>query len=372
MELNAQQVRWQRIRRSGLIDRFASPEECAERLLGVQAQMMTAALLAIWARTEGSTFVSLDGLLHRDKTLVRIWGQRHTLHLYPATLWPLIHSVRSDIPTWWEQSIIRNGGDLDGYKKAVAHAEKMLRANETLGRSDLKDSDYAFSERHLSPWGGLFAELVHKGRACLVDRKNGEARYAHRERWLPDLPFETVTADKAGIEICRRFFSTYGPATLQDFAYWEGCRVADARRYLETVRPHLTEVTVGGVQHFLAKDALSGDLDSAPTPGKWPVLLVYRFDPLVLAHKDKSWLVKPENYNKVWRPAGHIEGMIIDKGQGCGIWRFEKKSKLDLLVQYFGKPSGKVEKAVDRHGKKLAGFFQVPFGSVRPATLVVD
>ena len=44
MKITAAQVHWFRLRRSGLVQPFATPEETAGRLIGVQAQRPAAAL----------------------------------------------------------------------------------------------------------------------------------------------------------------------------------------------------------------------------------------------------------------------------------------------------------------------------------------
>ena len=46
--------------------------------------------------------------------------------------------------------------------------------------------------------------------------------------------------------------------------------------------------------------------------------LLGRFDPLLLAHRDKDWVVPAKYYNRVWRPAGHIEGVVLESGPGRG------------------------------------------------------
>src|SRR5204862_2483298 len=49
-----------------------------------------------------------------------------------------------------------------------------------------------------------------------------------------------LTEDDALAELARRWFTTRGPATLRDFAWWSGLRTPDARRALGAVQPELS------------------------------------------------------------------------------------------------------------------------------------
>ena len=83
---SAAQIRWFRQRRSGLVRRLPSPVASARRLLGVQAQLAPAASLAFWNRTADCTAEALEEARVRHRTLVRMWGQRNTVHVYDATV----------------------------------------------------------------------------------------------------------------------------------------------------------------------------------------------------------------------------------------------------------------------------------------------
>jgi hypothetical protein len=101
----------------------------------------------------------------------------------------------------------------------------------------------------------------------------------------------------------------------------------------------------------------------------WPLHMLYRFDPLLLGHKDKSWIVPPAHYSRVWRPAGHIEGVLLARGQAVGAWRYVRKgSKLDIVVQPFRQPSKRLVAQVERTAARVAAFFGAQPGAVEWVT----
>jgi uncharacterized protein YcaQ len=360
MKLSNEQTRWFRLRRSGLVEPFSSPEAAASALAGVQAQILPAAGLSLWNRTTGLTHQTFDNLLHRQRTLVKLWGQRHTLHLYPSEEWPLLHAALAGQPTWWERQAAQKGLDPTPYRATLTRLANLLRERGTLGRSDLRDTDLGLDEEHFSSWGGIFASLVRAGYACHAGQVGNEGRFAHREHWLPDLVWNPPPSDEANIELARRYLAAYGPATVQDLAYWRGTGVGNARRWLAALGDAVTEVEVKG-QNLLA---LRADLEllheTPPLSDAWPVQLLYRFDPLLLGLKDKSWIVDSAFYSRVWRPAGHIEGTVLEHGRIMGTWRYDwKGSGLVVSVFPFNSLPAETREAVARHALGVAEFFGV-------------
>src|SRR3954466_425429 len=66
----------------------------AEHVLGVQAQVMSAAELSLGARVEGLKRADVQRALWQDRTLVKIWAMRGTIHLFAAEDLPLIVAAR--------------------------------------------------------------------------------------------------------------------------------------------------------------------------------------------------------------------------------------------------------------------------------------
>ncbi len=368
MNLSETHLRWFRLRRSGLTQPFTSPEEAASALAGIQAQILPAAALSLWNRTVGLTYAAFDKLLHQKRSLVKLWGQRHTLHLYPSQEWPLIHGALAGQPTWWERQATKNGADLATYRATIVQLAELLRQRGTLSRSDLRPSGLVLDEAYLSSWGGIFANLVRAGYACHAGQDGNEGRFAHREYWLPDLVWNPPASLEANAELTRRYLRAYGPAAVQDLAYWRGARVGDARRWLAALGDEVAEVEAEG-QTLLALRADTDALyETPPERAAWPVRLLYRFDPLLLGIKDKSWLVDPACYSRVWRPAGHIEGTILEHGRLAGTWRYDRQgSGLVVTVFPFTPFPEHVRTAVERHAAGVAEFFGLPLAEWRMA-----
>ncbi len=375
MRLSEVQIRWFRLRRSGLVEPFASPEIAAQALAGVQAQILTASMLALWNRTAAGagTEQEVAARLFETRTLVRLWGQRHTLHLYDMADWPVVNAAHANRRTWWERDAEKDPlVEIAAFRRGVASAAALLRERGTLSRKELRASGIPLPERLLSPWGGVFAELVRRGEACHARWDGGEARYAHREHWMPVMPWSLPTARDANLELARRFFRCYGPASVGDLAYWRGAAIGDARHWAAELGAELIEVeaeTPSGSRKLLA---LAGDQaalsEMPPEREAWPVRMLGRFDPLLLAHRVKDWVVPADAYDRVWRPAGHIEGIVLESGRAVATWRYERigAGQLSIRVFPFRPPLPlRVSKEVRQQAKRVAQFFGLRLAGVR-------
>jgi hypothetical protein len=363
-------MRWFRLQRSGLVTPFATPEAAAAALFGIQAQILPAGALALWNRTIGLSEDGFNHLLYTERTLVKLWGQRGTLHLYASRDWPLLCAARSINRTWNEQQVADEEGAR--HEALVEQVAALLKERETLGRSDLRAAGLELDDHHYSAWGGIFADLVRRGYACHAGRVGNEGHFAHRERWLPDLTWHPPGADEANIEVMRRFFAAYGPATIQDFSYWRYVPLAHIRPWQQTLAAELTEVEVEGRPMFVLRSGLDELLAQPPERAAWPIQMLYRFDPYLLAHKDKGWVTDSDFYKQIWRPAGHIEGIVLAHGRAAATWRYDRKGRgLVITVAPFKKLPRSVQRAVEQRAPQIALFFGAPLLDISFKTPVV-
>lgn len=359
MKLTRQQAAWFRFRRSGLAAPFESAEAAARALVGVQAQLLPAAGLALWNRTRGFDLREMERLVFDARSLVRFWGQRNTLHLYPTSDWPLLHAALQDRMAWFEGGFLKRGGDPKRFEEAVERTARRLRGASSLCRDDVRDLEMGLEELSERYWSGLFMSLVRRGLACHAEPGAGnEARFAHREVWKPDLNWNPPSMEKAKTSLTRRYFRSYGPAEARDLGYWWGTSAAKANRLIQTLRGELVEVDLQGRELL----ALREDVPelTEPAPKRWPVRLLYRFDPLLLGLKDKSWLLPAHFYNQVWRSGGHVEAVLLVKGRVAGTWRYNRRNQgLEIVVRPFAKLGKTVGDAVHRQARSVARFFNL-------------
>jgi len=140
--------------------------EAVRRTLGIHAQVMSAAELSIAARVDGLSPQDVQSALWRERTLVKTWVMRQTLHLIPTTDFPIYIAARRLTDINWPSIFERSG-----IKRALFDAY-LSAASEILNSGPLTRQQFveAVGERLKSPelhdllakgsWGIAFKPLA--------------------------------------------------------------------------------------------------------------------------------------------------------------------------------------------------------------------
>src|SRR5690242_4632233 len=195
---------------------------------GVQAQVSTAAGLAIGARVADVTQWGVREELWQRHGLVKTYSLRGTLHLHPADEMPLWTAARRALPDW------REGRWRAAYGLEPERADAVLAAmadaldGRCLTRAELADAvaERAGSwarERMASVWADLIGMGFEAGLLCFGPSRGSSVTFARLDQWI-GRGEEEIDPDTALATICRRYLAAYGPATHRDFAEWFGGR----------------------------------------------------------------------------------------------------------------------------------------------------
>jgi hypothetical protein len=366
MDLTADQVAWHRMRRSGLIEPFASAPEAAAALLGVQSQFVTPSGLSLRNRLASDfTESDLDRLLHDERVLIRTWGQRNTVHVYSVADWPTFTAATQRLSLFQERYLKHCGGSADDLRDAVVLTGQLLRDRDRACRADL-----LAAEPSLTAWtqigNGLMMDLARQGLSCHAGLEGGRSYFAHRDVWLPGLGWDPPSPEAAGISLTSRYFGTYGPATVRDLAFWFGGKMKEAKAWVAALGDELVEVRVGS-ETLLASAVDLDEIAQEPPPrADWPLRLLHRFDPLVLCHKGKSWLIDERHYKAVWRKAGYVEAVLLMEGRIAGVWRYDKKGKgIDITLEPFEKLPAGIASILEPQALDVADYLGVELRSFK-------
>jgi len=80
------------------------------RIAGLHAQVMSSAELTLWARLDGLEPDAVRRALWEERTLIKTWAMRGTLHLLPAAELPLWQAARRTTRLWEAASWLRGFG----------------------------------------------------------------------------------------------------------------------------------------------------------------------------------------------------------------------------------------------------------------------
>jgi hypothetical protein len=305
-----------------LIHRPASatdPAEIARSIAGAQAQDVYAGPLTFRSRSRKLTAADIERARTEQRSLLRTWVMRTTIHLIPTDDWgwwlPLFEP---GIERWSRRRMTQLGMPEAKQDRALAVVGQALADEGPLTRSEARER-VAAAGIELDSHTGMHLVLtaVVSGIACLGPDKGKTTCLVRREDWLGEPP--AFDRDRALAELARRYLGGFGPATERDFAYWSGLPLRDVRAGLESISGEIEQVRVGDEEML----ALRGSLPRLPATGQ--VRLLGNFDTYLLGWKDRSFSVSGEHAQHVKEGGGGwIRPVIVEDGIVVGGWRSKR------------------------------------------------
>jgi hypothetical protein len=353
IELGWDQVHAFRLARHGLDERRPrSGAEVSRRINGIQAQVMSAAELSIGARSTSVSPAEVQGALWEERSLVKTWAMRTTLHLLPAGDLPLfMAAVRRRSPSYQKRWSKYFGIDELGLGELVAAVGEALDGR-CLTRRELAEAVVRrvkgiTLEHLLSGWGTFLGLPAREGKLCFGPSLGTSVRFVRPDQWLGS--WREVDQLEAEKEMLRRYFRVNGPAVRRDFQVWLGG--TPSLPAWKAVLPELVEVSVEGRQGWL----LASDVEAMRVArfGDEVRLLPFFDHYLLTHHSGREHLVADEHKAKVYRVAGWVSPTVLIRGRIAGTWDLTKDV---VTIAEFRPLSAKERRGVAREVERLGHF----------------
>jgi hypothetical protein len=342
-ELSWAQVRSWRLARHHLDGRAPARQLLAavKEIGGVQAQVLSAAGLAIWNRVDGVERATVDAALWKKKTLVKIWAMRGTLHLLPADEMPMWCAANSTRQLYWHPAWLKYHGVGAAELQAIIDAVPQALDGKQLTREQLAGEIVRITKRpHLAEllrlgWGALLKPSALAGHICFGPSQGTNVTFVRTDQWLGR--WKTVDPAEAVPEVARRYLHAYGPARREELAGWWGVKAPQGRAMLASLGDEIEQVDVEGWRGFMLARDVARVMEQ---PEADSVRLLGNFDPLVvLGRKYAGYALKPAHRTQVHRTAGWVSPVLLVNGVVSGVWALDTSGR-KLEVKLFS-PLGK-------------------------------
>jgi hypothetical protein len=343
--------------------RRESPEQIlavAGRICGLHAQVMSSAELTLWARVERLQPDAVKRALWDDRSLVKLWAMRGTLHLLPAAelgMWlaglgTYDHYLK---PVWLrnfgitpedvEELIEAVGAALDG--KLRTRVELSAEVGRVTGSS-------AMAERLQQSWGAYLKPASYRGMLCFGPSEGQRVRFTRPGSWIPG-GVQRVEPHEGLCEITRRYLGAFAPATRDDLGRWWSVSPAQAKRMLVALGDEAVEVDVEGETYWMLAEHVAEATGANP---RNTARLLPGFDQWVVgASRTASAQLDPEHKARVYRPQGWISPVLLVNGRIEGVWRHERKGRrLSVELEPFGRLPKWARGHLEREARRLGDF----------------
>lgn len=364
-----QSLRWDqvsawRLSQHALASRLERPDyaQAAMRTGGMQAQVMSAAELAIWARVDDLGPKGVQVALWQDRTLVKTWAMRAALHLIAAADLPLYVAARSlHEPRNWLRYFGYYGVTKTEYEAFVAAVPQIL-GSEPMTREELATAaaEHVGSDKLrdivLSKgWGTPLKPSAWRGDLCFGPNRGRNVTFVRPSAWIG--AWQPIEPYAALQEVARRYLRTYGTTTPELFARWWKIGLTPARRLFQSIKGELEAVEVEGWPALALRTTLEA-MQRPAEPGI--VRLLPLFDAYTIGlgrGAEIEPLLPKAHQNLVYRPQGWISAVVLVDGCIQGVWEYKsQRTQTRVAVHMFSSPTAAIRKALDGEAERLCSF----------------
>ena len=355
-------LRSQAQRLTAATGRTSSPRTVLRDICGLQAQLMSAAGLGLRVRSTGLPAGAIIRALDQERTIVRTWLMRGTLHLVAADdlgwllglLGPVFAAGNETRQAQLGLARLKLPG-VDAIRRILADTGPLTRYElvDRLRRRGIRLDPKTQAPIHLIRLAAL------QGVLCLGrDRDNGEPTYVLINDWVGQ-PSSPAHAPALG-ELARRYFAAYGPATVEDLASWSGVPMSQARAAVALAMPALAEMAIRGKPAFLLKTRLKRS--RPPAPGNPDVRLLPAFDTYLLGYRTRELTIPiPPLQRRLQRGGGWLHPALVVNGRAVRAWRLARTGgQQEVVIEPFEKLTSAVRAGIEAESRDISRFLELP------------
>lgn len=349
IDIIGQRLRNQKLTRSA----FRRPEEIVAWLGAVQAQDYTGAKWAIGLRARGVSDQDVDRAYNEGRIL-RTHVMRPTWHFVApqdirwllALTAPRVHAVSA-----YQYRVL----ELDDriFMRSRKAIERALEGGTTLTRPELAS---VVARAGIEAKGLRLSYLVFhaelNGVICSGPRRGKQFTYALLEERVPAVP--ALTREEALAELTKRYFTSHGPATLRDFAWWSGLAARDVKAGLEMLKSALEHRAHEELHYWFvpSRSAVRQPSSSAH--------LFSNYDEYLIAYKDRGRVRDRSTLPAPTTPVEYPHHLAID-GRLRGSWKRTIGRKAAAISLRPFRPLTRDERrAVAAEGSRYGEFLNLP------------
>ncbi len=332
---------------------FASPVDAVRWLGAVQSQDYGGAKWALGQRTRGVTDADIDRL-YDEGAILRTHVMRPTWHfVVPEDIRWMLELTGPRI----RRGLVARYRELELDDDTVARAAVAFRSALTGGRHMTRpELGAVLGAAGISPQGQRLPHLLSsaelEGVLVSGSRRGKQHTYALLDERAP--MGRVLERADAIAEVTRRYFRSHGPAQVQDFVWWSGLTMADARAGIAGAGPALEHEVLDGTDFWSAADAPRINV-------KGPVAhLLPNFDEYTVGYRDRAGALHPDHsFDPTLFSFGSILSNIVTvDGRVRGAWRRalvrdQLVVEIKTMRRMYRAESQAVEEAARRLGRFL-------------------
>jgi len=330
--------------------KFTTPQELVSWMGAIQSQDYGMAKWAIGLRLPGSN----DTIIERDFNEGKI--------LRTHVLRPTWHFVTPQDIRWMLEltaprilsSLTHNDRHLSLDKKTLKKTNdvlaKALEGGKQLTREDIRS---VLQKAKIDTSGLRFIHLLEHAELdrviCSGAKMGNQFTYALFDERASA---KTMGHDESLAELTKRFFTSRGPATIYDFAWWSGLSVTDVKKGIEMVKKNFKRESVDGKEYFFRVPSSFWNEIAQTT------LLLPNYDEYVVSYKDRKEAIDKKHMAVILKERNAVfTNSILVNGRIEGTWqRTIKNNSVAVTTRFFSTLSKGKQKLVKGGANQYSKF----------------
>jgi hypothetical protein len=287
----------------------------------VQAQDYAGAKWALTLRAPALTDALLDRAL-ADGTIIRTHGPRPTWHfIAPADIRWVLTAVAPRVQLRSRTMYRTYEIDAALIARARRIVEKALDGGRFATRAAIGK---ALAGKGIAASGirlGLIMFVLELDQVvCSGPRQGRQFTYALFDERIRGAA--VLSPEDARTALAGRYVASHGPVTIDDFVWWSGLTVGEARRAFEAVSPALRSEAMDGHTYWSAPTAPKASRQPLPA-----VHLLPNYDEYFIAYRDRSPTAMALPPSAPADPLDSFAHLLCVEGRFGGFWRRTVRSR---------------------------------------------
>lgn len=295
-------------------------KELVQYMGAIQAQEYTMAKWAIGSRLNTAT----------DKTIEEAFNQGNILRTH--VMRPTWHFVANEDIRWMVElsskriisACISLGKQWEipekQYLKAINVIEKLLEGNNHLTKEEIKKE---FEQRNIpSDIPEINRYLMRaeaEGIICSGAVKNKKQTYALIDERAPAT--NTLTKEEALAKLASRYFLSHSPASMNDFIWWSGLLISEAKQAVKLIEKDLIFEKFEGSELIIHRS-----VDYQPVLDD-SIHFLPSYDEYLISYKNRTNVLDLEHYSKAFNTYGIFYPVLAHNGRIVGNWKKSANKK---------------------------------------------
>ena len=302
---------------------FDTPAEVVRWFGAVQSQDFQAAKWALGLRMRTATDAAVETAFN-DGQILRTHVMRPTWHFVtPEDIRWLLQLTAPRVNIKSGPYFRKYELDPEVFKRTKKVLTNSLKGGKHLTRATLQKALNKAGVAADDPirLAHIFLRAELDAVVCSGPRVGKQFSYALFDERVP--PAKVLARDEALAKLTHRYFTSHGPATLHDFAWWSGLTVADAQNGVALADRELEKIVIEKNDYWVPRSARPAEpLHSAH--------LLPAFDEYTVAYKNRKAVLEQASMTEM----GLLGPMIVVDGKVIGTWERTNANKCVTITMH--------------------------------------